>query len=811
MSSQLGWLRSVLALLALAGMARAEGAAFDLPGPRVEVKVTRAGKTLPISQVPNLQAGDRLWVHPVLPATQSVRYLLVGAFLRGTTNPPPDDWFIKAETWTKDVREEGISITVPQDSQQVLLFLAPQTGGDFSTLRSTVRGKPGAFVRASQDLNQASLDRSRLDKYLSIVKKTSETDPDALHDRSLLLARSLNIKLDQQCFDKPSVQQAPCLMQNTEQLVLDDGHSQSMVDALTSGPNSDLIGQLSSTKLGGGGAYSPYIGAFVDVARIMSNIHTAEYQYIPALALPKQDHLNLKLNNPPSFRKPKSVLVIGLPAVEAVQLPPLRAVDPNQVFCLQRSSLVLPVEGAPLIFSGDLAHDFTLHVQSKSGRSVDLPAVADAGLGGFVVDTHAMRAGDLDVEVSGTLNGYWGFQRFEGPAFHLCNAHPAKWTIPASGASTLIVGRDDVLRLQSDTSACVAQVTVKDPQGKALKASWKAIKPGELEVQVPLKDAAPGLVTVSVKQHGLPAPDEISVQAYSEASHLDQFIISAGDQQGVLRGTRLDQVASISLNGIHFVPAGLSRTGEKDELRLIASDPAAATALRTREKVGAQASLKDQRVLEVQASVEAPRPKVEIISKRVEAGETSPASAVHLASPDDLPQDGRLSFVLKTQIPATFPRSEKIEVASADDSFRVFLSLADGNLILQDPQTVLAVLNPLKSFGPSAFGPLRFRPVDHDLSGDWQPLATLVRVPSLKDVRCPDSPDKQCTLSGTNLFLIDSIASDAQFTRPAPVPPGFVNSGLSVPRPNGTLLYLKLRDDPAFINVVALPVFPESR
>jgi hypothetical protein len=808
MSSQLGWLRSVLALLALTGMARAEGAAFDLSGPRVEVKVTRAGKTLPISQVPNLQAGDRLWIHPVLSASQSVRYLLVSAFLRGTTNPPPDDWFMKAETWTKEVREEGISITVPQDAQQVLLFLAPQTGGDFSTLRSNVRGKPGAFVRASQDLNQASLDRSRLDKYLSVVKKTSGSDPEALHDRSLLLARSLNIKLDQQCFDKPSVQQAPCLMQNTDQLVLDDGHSQSMVDALTSGPNSDLIGQLSSTKLGGGGAYSPYIGAFVDVARIMSNIHTAEYQYIPALALPKQDHLNLKLNNPPSFRKPKSVLVIGLPAVEAEQLPPLRAVDPNQVFCLQRSSLVLPVEGAPLVFSGDLAHDFTLHVQSTSGRSVDLPAVADAGLGGFVVDTHTLRAADLDVEVTGTLNGYWGFQRFQGPAFHLCNAHSVKWTIPSSGASTLIVGRDDVLRLQSDAAPCVAQVTVKDPQGKGLKASWKVIKPGELEVQVPLKDAAPGLVTVLVKQHGLPAPDELSVQAYSEASRLDQFTISAGDQHGVLRGTRLDQVAGITLNGIHFVPAGLLRIGEKDELHLVASDPAATVALRPNEKVGAEASLKDQRVLEVQASVEAPRPKVEIISKRIEAGETSP-SAVRLASPDDLPQDGRLSFVLKSQIPATFPRTEKIEVASADDSFRIFLSLADGNLILQDPQTALAVLNPLKSFGPSAFGLLRFRPVDNNLIGDWQPLATLVRVPSLKDVRCPDSPDKPCTLNGTNLFLIDSIASDAQFTRPTPVPPGFVNSSLSVPRPNGTLLYLKLRDDPSVVNLVALPVFPE--
>jgi len=56
------------------------------------------------------------------------------------------------------------------------------------------------------------------------------------------LARSLAIKLDPQCFDKPVEQQISCLTQHADQLVLDDGHSQSMVAALTSGTSSDLIG-----------------------------------------------------------------------------------------------------------------------------------------------------------------------------------------------------------------------------------------------------------------------------------------------------------------------------------------------------------------------------------------------------------------------------------------------------------------------------------------------------------------------------------------------------------------------------------------
>jgi hypothetical protein len=137
--------------------------------------------------------------------------------------------------------------------------------------------------------------------------------------------------------------------------------------------------------------------------------------------------------------------------------------------------------------------------------------------------------------------------------------------------------------------------------------------------------------------------------------------------------------------------------------------------------------------------------------------------------------------------------------------------VADGSLVLQDSQTVLATLEPLKSFGASVFGPLRFRAVDSDGGkGDWLPLATLVRVPSLKDIHCPDSPDQQCQLAGASLFLIDSVASDPQWTHTVPVPAGYVDSTLKVPRPNGTLLYVKLRDDPTTVNTIILPVLPQD-
>ncbi len=794
-------------MFGLARPACAENAAFDLIGPKVEVRVQRAGQTLPISEVPNLQAGDRLWVHPDLPDSQSVRYLMVVVFLRGSTNPPPESWFTRAETSTKKIHEEGIFVTVPDEAEEAIVLLAPETGGAYSTLRAAVRGKPGAFVRAAQDLEQASLDRSRLERYLEAVRETSPTDPEQLKARTTLLARSLNIKLDQQCFDKPSAQQVPCLTQNTEQLVLDDAHSQNMVATLTTGAPTDLIAQLSSTPTAGGGVYSAYVGAVVDVVRILSTAHSPQYQYIPALALPKQEQLNLRLNNPPSFRNPKSVLVIGLPQVRPALPPPLRATDATQVFCVNKSALVLPAEGAPLVFATQLAHNFVLHVETKSGTVIDLPARPDPARGGFVIETQGAQLAASEGETSGILRGVWGFRSFDGPRFRLRASRPAQWVVASKDASALIVGREDTLHLQSAHACCVSEVMLKDEQGKTSQAEWKAAKPDELEIKVPLQNATAGSLKMLVKQFGLREPDEIPLHTYAEAGRLDAFTIHSGDADGVLKGTRLDQVTTVEVSGLSFKPGTVSRADQQDELKVVTHDPAVTTKLQPADPIVVRVTLKDGRTLELKTSVEAPRPKLSVLSKSVQMDEAAPPPMVRLSNQGQLPQDARLNFFLKTQVPDVFPAAEKIEVATADESFHVLLSVKDGNLTLQDSKTVFAVLDPMKLLGPSAFGPLKFRPVTADgIQGDWQPLVNLVRIPVLKGVHCATASDKECTLSGDKLFLIDAVSADPDFATPVTVPDGFVDDTLKIPPLKGNTLYIKLRDDPATVNVAVVPV-----
>jgi hypothetical protein len=237
----LSWRRLTILLL-LTPLSLLAQARFDLPGPKIDIRVTRSGVMLPVASVPNLQPGDQVWLHPDFPASQSAHYLLIVAFLRGTTNPPPDNWFLRVETWDKKVRDEGVTVTVPDEAQQAILFLAPETGGDFSTLRSAVKGRPGVFVRASQDLAEAGFEQGRIEKYLAAMKQVPPGDPKALQEHSDLLARTLNLKPNPDCFKRPLDQQYNCLTQTGTQMLLDDGHAESVVTALSNGPSSDFIG-----------------------------------------------------------------------------------------------------------------------------------------------------------------------------------------------------------------------------------------------------------------------------------------------------------------------------------------------------------------------------------------------------------------------------------------------------------------------------------------------------------------------------------------------------------------------------------------
>jgi hypothetical protein len=527
--------------------------------------------------------------------------------------------------------------------------------------------------------------------------------------------------------------------------------------------------------------------------------------------------LTLTLNTPPSFQNPKSVLVAALPAVEQALPPPLHAVSPKDIYCARKNSLVLPVEGAPLVFATEYAHNTVLRVTGKNGDVIDLPATADATQGGFVVDTSPLGTASLEDRFQGSLHGYWGFEKFDGPGFQLVNAHSQNWAPSSADDGSLIVGRANTIHLQAGSVACIDRIMVKDPTGKELRVDWSPVKANEVEINLPLQLAQPGALTLFVSQFGANDPHPVELRAYPEAGRFENFAIHAGESHGTLKGSRLLDVASLSLQGFEFVPVASSVDVQSDALRMEVTtppaDPAApadaeaphpAPNLQQGEAAKAKVTLRDGRSYTVNVTVAAPRPSVELVGKSVQLSTRSNESNIALASENQLPQDAQLIFSVRAKAPATFGRDANIEVASADEAFASTLSLANRSLTLADAKVAVATFDPAKAFGFSAFGPLKFRVVDKGVAGDWQPLVTLVRLPVLQALQCPSAPEEKCKLTGSNLFLVDSVSVDPTFKEAVDVPDGFPGRALPVPRPGKDGLYIKLRDDPTIVNVAAL-------
>lgn len=781
----------VLGLLAAAAAvvpaaARAESQQFDLPGPALRMSVTRGSATLPIASVPSLAEGDRVRVAADLPESQGVRYLLVAAFLRGATNPPPKGWFFKAESWER--KKNSLDLTVPKGAEQLVLFVVPETGGGFDAVVDTVQRQPGAFVRASIELSQASRDRARLELFLDGIRDAERNAPGQLTARTEQLTRSLAIKVRDECLQQPAEQRPACMSQSQNTLLLTDGTRTSLAETLVGAP-SDLALQIAATPEGGYGYYSPYIGVVRDVARLFGAFQTTRFTYIPALSQLERDRAGLLLNTAPSFASPKSVMVVGLPPIKPVDPPLLRSAA-DQSLCAPPGELVLPVTGAPLVYATDYAHGMALRMKGPNGATVDLPARADALRGGYVVRTDLLAAqGKGPVEAK--LHGAWGFAPMDGPSFRLQPPQPG-WRIAGDGAG-VVVGRDNAVTLEGGAAACVARVTLRDAAGATQDVAWKPAADGRIAATLPLARAKPGKLTLLVEQRGVAQPESIPLAALAEGSRIDRLRFHAGDAEAVLYGARLDKVSALSIGDTRFAPVELGREGKADRLTLRAAGPASGPA--AGQPLAARATLADGRSLAIDGTVEAQRPTATVVSRtldRVPAGE---GLAIRVEGDTVLPNDARLTFALKGAGATRFTGGERIEVATADGRAAAPLPVK-----LQDASVAIASLSPAEALGASAYGPLRYRIVQGEVAGPWAELGTLVRLPRIAGIACADGQER-CTLSGSDLFLLDAVANDTGFAQPVSVPEGFTGTSLAVPR--GTPLYLRLRDDRAARATVA--------
>ncbi len=304
------------------------------------------------------------------------------------------------------------------------------------------------------------------------------------------------------------------------------------------------------------------------------------------------------------------------------------------------------------------------------------------------------------------------------------------------------------------------------------------------------------------------------MQTFAEVAKLDRFTLHAGDAQGLVVGSRLDEVLSLSVGELVFLPGELSTQAASDRLTVFAKDAPAAATLTATQRLTAVATLRDGRRIRLPLTLEAPRPRIELIGRSV-SSVAGASSALGLQA-DEMTLADTLVFSVRT--PANFARDQILEIATVDGGFSTTLSQANGGIRLENAKVAVARFEPAKVFDASAFGKLQLRSVINGIASDWQPLIQLVRLPLLRALRCASTPAASapeavsgCVLQGSELYLIEAVSASASFEQAVVVPEGFTGSSLAVPQPApGAPLQLRLRDRPEPVRALRLEALAAS-
>ena len=171
-------------------------------------------------------------------------------------------------------------------------------------------------------------------------------------------------------------------MEGQDSLISNDGHSTSIVEALTTGPASDLAMEASYTPQLRYGYYSPYIASIMDIARILGLLPHRAVPVHAGAAAARMVSICTDAEHAALVSRPE--VGAGHRAARDRAAAAAAAAcggSAGDLSARARPALVLPVEGAPLVFSTHYAHDVALSLTGSDGHTLELPASADARAG----------------------------------------------------------------------------------------------------------------------------------------------------------------------------------------------------------------------------------------------------------------------------------------------------------------------------------------------------------------------------------------------------------------------------------------------
>ncbi len=264
--------------------------------------------------------------------------------------------------------------------------------------------------------------------------------------------------------------------------------------------------------------------------------------------------------------------------------------------------------------------------------------------------------------------------------------------------------------------------------------------------------------------------------------------------------------------GSRLLPSTLNRVENLDQLlmnaRRVHGEPG------TRQAVcGARGTERRPRAESAASTVDPPRPRGRIAQQRRSGGWRRSAAARATGQPGR--SASRRTAGLLSQVRRAgglSPRRERSKWPRPTPAFTPCWRLSDGSLMLEDARYRSGpAWSRSRASAPRHSGRCACAPIAADgAAGRLGSAGDVCAHARIQGIALPAMPSaKPCMLSGTDLFLAASFASTLRrSTTRRMFRPQFTGTQLVVPHPVNGVLYLKLRDDPATVQTLTLPVTP---
>ena len=274
-------------------------------------------------------------------------------------------------------------------------------------------------------------------------------------------------------------------MQGQDTLILNDGHSVSIVEALTTrtrersgdGGQRHAAGELRLLQP------LPRDAAAI-LGRLFDSFRVANYQYIPALATAVGQAAHVDAQHAAVVSKSEIGAGRGAAGRRAgAASAAARRQSEGHLLRAQKFARAARRRRAIGVLDRVCARHRSCASPARTAKRSTCRRRRMPRKAASSSTPRRSQTASLEDRFEGSLHGYWGFEKFDGPGFQLVNTHSQAWTPSSTDDGSLIVGRANTIHLQAGSVACIDRIMVKDPAGKELRVEWSPVKANEVRDQ----------------------------------------------------------------------------------------------------------------------------------------------------------------------------------------------------------------------------------------------------------------------------------------------------------------------------------------